>query len=314
MIKIKKIIFIFFITLIFLEASNAKISDSIYMTVGNKPVLQSDIVNEIKIILILNNQSYSKEKSDQYQEAAIKSIVQRKIKKIELDRNNYFNFNKEDMISELTRLANNINLDLETLKDVFESNDLDFSIVEDQVKLELFWNSLIFQLYKNRISINPEEIEEKLISMQSENRKKEEYLISEILVRVSNEENLEEEIKELKNKIITEGFENVAKNISISESSINGGDLGWLNEDVISEKIKSTIVGTPTGQLSKAILFSEGILIFKIRDKRKAENNISLDEMKDQLINSEKLKILQMYSLSHYDKLRRSTSIKFFNE
>ena len=301
MIKIKKIIFIFFITLIFLEASNAKISDSIYMTVGNKPVLQSDIVNEIKIILILNNQSYSKEKSDQYQEAAIKSIVQRKIKKIELDRNNYFNFNKEDMISELTRLANNINLDLETLKDVFESNDLDFSIVEDQVKLELFWNSLIFQLYKNRISINPEEIEEKLISMQSENRKKEEYLISEILVRVSNEENLEEEIKELKNKIITEG-------------SINGGDLGWLNEDVISEKIKSTIVGTPTGQLSKAILFSEGILIFKIRDKRKAENNISLDEMKDQLINSEKLKILQMYSLSHYDKLRRSTSIKFFNE
>ena len=50
-------------------------------------------------------------------------------------------------------------------------------------------------------------------------------------------------------------------------------------------------------------------LIEKIRDKRKAENNISLEEMKDQLINSEKMKVLQMYSLSHYDKLRRSTSI-----
>lgn len=299
--------------LLYLETSNAKITDSIYMTVGNKPVLQSDIVNEIKIILILNNQSYSQEKSDQLQELAIKSIVQRKVKQIELDRNNYFNFSKQDMIKELTRLANNINLDLETLKDVFESNELNFSIVEDQVKLELFWNSLIFQLYKNRISINPEEIEEKLKLMQNK-KKKDEYLISEILVRISNKDKLEEEINELKNKIITEGFENVARGLSVSESSSNGGDLGWLNEDIISEKIKSSIINTPVGQLSEAILFSEGILIFKIRDKRKAENNISLEEMKDQLINSEKMKVLQMYSLSHYDKLRRSTSIKFFNE
>jgi len=301
------------VALLYLETSNAKITDSIYMTVGNKPVLQSDIVNEIKIILILNNQSYSQEKSDQLQELAIKSIVQRKVKQIELDRNNYFNFSKQDMIKELTRLANNINLDLETLKDVFESNELNFSIVEDQVKLELFWNSLIFQLYKNRISINPEEIEEKLKLMQNK-KKKDEYLISEILVRISNKDKLEEEINELKNKIITEGFENVARGLSVSESSSNGGDLGWLNEDIISEKIKSSIINTPVGQLSEAILFSEGILIFKIRDKRKAENNISLEEMKDQLINSEKMKVLQMYSLSHYDKLRRSTSIKFFNE
>ena len=110
------------------------------------------------------------------------------------------------------------------------------------------------------------------------------------------------------------GFGNIAKKLSISESSKNNGDLGWLNENIISKRIKSAIINTPVGEISRPIILSEGVLIFKIRDKRKAENNISLDEMKDQLINSEKLKILQMYSLSHYDKLRRSTSIKFFNE
>ena len=50
------------------------------MSVGDRPVTQSDIVNEIKIILILTNESYSKEKADLLQEAAVKSIIKRNIK------------------------------------------------------------------------------------------------------------------------------------------------------------------------------------------------------------------------------------------
>ena len=109
-----------------------------------------------------------------------------------------------------------------------------------------------------------------------------------------------------------EGFENVAKNLSISESSINGGDLGWLKEDIISEKIKSTIINTPVGYLSEPIILSEAILLFKVRDKRKVETNISLEDMKNQLINTEKTKILNMHSLSHYDKVRRTITVKFY--
>ena len=60
-------------------------------------------------------------------------------------------------------------------------------------------------------------------------------------------------------------------------------------------------------------MLPEGILIFKVRDKRKKQT-LSLEERKNQLVNFEKSKILNMYSLTHYDKLRRSTSIKFFNE
>ena len=35
-------------------------------------------------------------------------------------------------------------------------------------------------------------------------------------------------------------------------------------------------------------------------------------EIKDELINAEKTKILNMHSISHYDKVRRSVSIKFY--
>ena len=313
MIKIKKIIFLILISSIFIEKGNTEINDALYMTVANRPITQSDIVNEIKILLILNNEIYSEDKRDRLQEIAIQTIIKRNIKQVALDRNNFFKFNKKDLEKELINFATNLNMDLDTLKNIFTTNELDFSIVENQVEVELSWNSLIFQLYKDRISINPDEIDEQLKLFQ----KKEitEYLISEILIKKTVDENkLEIEIEELKNKIEIDGFENVAKSLSISISAIKGGDLGWVNENIISKKIKSALVNTPVGALSDPILLPQGILIFKVREKREISNDLSLEEIKNQLVKSEKTKILNMHSLSHYDKVRRSVSIKFFNE
>ena len=311
MIKIKKIFFLVLFLLINIEKTNAEISDSLFMTIGNKAITQSDLVDEIKIILILNNESYSDEKKDILHEAAVRSTIKRTIKKIELERNNYFRFNEEDLKMELARLASNIFVDLDTLKNICVSNELDFTKIEEQVKIELYWNSLIFEIYKNNLNINQTEIEDRLKLVQNK-KKLEEYLISEIVIKNVETNKLDSEIQRLKDKIKIEGFENVAKELSISESGIKGGDLGWISENIISEKIKSKLMETPIGKLSSPIILQDGILIFKVRDKRKIDKNVSLEEIKNELINAEKSKILNMHSMSHYDKARRSISIKFF--
>ena len=82
MIKIKKIFFLVLFLLINIEKTNAEISDSLFMTIGNKPITQSDLVDEIKIILILNNESYSDEKKDILHELAVRSTIKRTIKEI----------------------------------------------------------------------------------------------------------------------------------------------------------------------------------------------------------------------------------------
>ena len=311
MIKIKKIFFLVLFLLINIEKTNAEISDSLFMTIGNKPITQSDLVDEIKIILILNNESYSDEKKDILHELAVRSTIKRTIKEIELERNNYFRFNEEDLKMELARLASNIFVDLDTLKNICESNELDFAKIEEQVKIELYWNSLIFEIYKHNLNINQTEIEDRLKLVQNK-KKIEEYLISEIVIKNVETNKLDSEIQRLKDKIEIEGFENVAKELSISESGMKGGDLGWISENIISEKIKSKLMETPIGKLSSPIILQDGILIFKVRDKRKIDKNVSLEEIKNELINAEKSKILNMHSMSHYDKARRSISIKFF--
>ena len=222
--KIKKIVLIILISLIYLEKAKTEISDSLFMIVGDKAIAQSDIVNEIKMILILNNESYSEEKREELHRLSIQSIIKRKIREIEIERTGFFEFNQQDVNYELKRLANNINVDLETLKNICKSNELDFAIIEKNIQINLAWNSLIFQLYKDKISIDSDEIDEQLRISQREET--EEYLISEIMIKPVEKNMVESEIKKLKDKIKIEGFENVAKQLSISESSLNGGDLG----------------------------------------------------------------------------------------
>jgi len=104
----------------------------------------------------------------------------------------------------------------------------------------------------------------------------------------------------------------VAKTLSDSESSIKGGDLGWVNENFISKKVKSAIVNTPVGTVSEVVILPEGILIYKIRNKRELKDNQTLEETKERLVNLQKQKILNMHSISHYDKVRKTIIINFF--
>ena len=287
------------------------IKDSLFATVGNKAITQSDIINEIKIILILTGQSFTEDIKEQLQSGAIQSIIKRNIKKIEIEKYNSLTFNQPDVDKELKKLAGNLYMDLDTFENTFIANGIPFSNVIDQIQIELLWNSLIFELYKDRLVISLDEISEQLKSIQNK-KEIEEYLISEIIIKPVPKDKLESTIKEIKNKIKIEGFEKVAMNLSISETALQGGDLDWISENAISEKFKSKIINTPVGNISEPILLPEGILFFKVRDKRKLKKIVNLEDAKNQLVKVEKIKILRMHSLSHYKNLRKSITINYY--
>ena len=175
------------------------IKDSLFATVGNKAITQSDILNEIKIILILTSQSFSEDIREQLQAGAIQSTIKRNIKKIEIDKHKSLTFNQADVNKELTKLAGNILMDLDTFENTFIANGINYSQIVDQLKTELMWNSLIFEIYKDKLKISLDEIDEQLKLFQ--NRKEiQEYLISEIIIGPVPKNKLKSTIKEIKNR------------------------------------------------------------------------------------------------------------------
>ena len=311
MINIKKIIFIVFLSIIFVEKVNSEVSDSLFMTVGEKAITKLDIVNEIKITLISSGQSFSEDKLEILQTVAVKALIERNIKKLEISKYENLPFNQEDLYDEINKLAQSINVDIDTLQNTLISNGVRYETLTDSYKTELLWNTLIFELYKNNITVNKEEVEEQLASVQNKEEILE-YLISEIVIAHINKTDRDAEIEKIKSSIKKDGFENVAMKLSISESSLDGGNIGWISENSLPKSLKSAIEGIQIGEVSDAIVLQEGILFFKLRDKRKVENIIDLEIIKNQIIKREKLKILNMHSISHYDKLRRTITIKYY--
>ena len=311
MINIKKIILFVVLTCLYIPEGKTAIKDSLFASVGNKALAQSDILTEAKVILILSGQSFSEDKRSQLETAAIKSSIKRTIKEIEVGKYQDLTFSKTDLEKELNRLANNLNMDLDMLRNTLLANDIDFIYLVNRIKIELLWNSLIFNLYKDRISINIEEIEEKLKIFQEE-EKIYEYLISEIIIKNITKDKIELKTEEIKKRIKTEGFEKVAMDISDSESALKGGDLGWIGENTISKQFRSEIINTPVGNVTKAIILPEGVLYLKVRDKRELKRFENLEEAKNQLVDDEKSKILNMHSLSHYDNLKRTITIQYY--
>ena len=307
----KKIIYLIIPFLIFSNNLQGEIKDGLFATVGNKAITESDIVKEIKTILILSDQPYNAEKRDTLQSVAVRESVKRNIKKIEIEKYNNLSYNESDLSKELIFLAEQSNSDIDTLKLKFAQNGIDFSNVIENIKTELLWNSLIFQIYKDRLNINLSEVEEQLKSL-SKKKDLNEYLISEIIIKPVTKDKLNSEINKIKEEIKIQGFEKIAMEKSISDSSINGGDLGWVNQNVISEEFESKIINTAVGEISEPVLLPEGIVFFKVRDKRVSKKNIDLVQARQQIINSEKTKILNMYSLSHYDTLRRTIAINYY--
>ena len=146
MINIRNTISAIIILFFYLVESNAAIKDSLFATVGNKAITRSDIVNEIKTILILSGQNFSQDYAQQIESSAIQSTIKRNIKQIEIEKYNYLKFNQADLNNELNQLASNINMNLDTLKNIFIANGINFSDINNQIRTELLWNSLIFNL------------------------------------------------------------------------------------------------------------------------------------------------------------------------
>ena len=311
MIKIKTIIIFFFVLVLSVAKVGATIQDSIFATVGSKAVTQSDIVKEIKIILILSGQSFSEEQREALEATAIQTTITRTIKTIGIEDFPSLSVKQSNITNQLDRLAKNIDVDVETLESIFIANGIDFATVVEQITLELKWNKLITELYDDQLRINTKEIDEKLKSIKLE-KSISEYLLSEIVIKPSSNETLNFEVEELKKKITENGFESVALTSSISETSTKSGDLGWVSEKIIAENLKSYIEATNIGNITDPILLPEGVLLLKVRDKRESKKEESLEDARNKLINAEKGKILDMFSSSYYDRLRRSLSINYY--
>ena len=169
-------------------------------------------------------------------------------------------------------------------------------------------NQLIYDRYSKNLKINKIQLRKKILN-NLKNKKKFEYNLSEILYSIKNNESHNSILMKINQNIEKIGFENTANIFSNSNSSKNGGLIGWINELQLSNKVRNEINKLEIGQVSKPIKIQNGYLLIKINDKKEFKENINIEDQLTKLINKEKNRQLNTFSNIFYKRLKKNIEI-----
>ena len=160
---------------------------------------------------------------------------------------------------------------------------------------------MIFLLMKKKIR---QKIDKQKLDIQNSI----EYNLSEIIFEINQDQNLNTKFTEIKNNISKHGFNITANKYSISDSAKFGGKLGNINKNQLSEIIQQKLEKISVNEITEPIKVGAGYLILKINDKKEIENVIDEEKLFQQLINIEREKQFNQYSLIYFNKVKLNST------
>ena len=304
----RKVFLLILLILLNITLVEAKEKIFIVSIVNNEPITNIDVINEAKYLSALNPkiQSLSKEK---ILSIAKESLIKEKIKKNELLKFIKLGEKNDFLDSMLKNFYKKLNFNnLEEFKNYLANFNLSLNEVIKKIEIETRWNELIFSQYNNQVEINIEKLNKQLSSKN--NQEKELYFLYEILFSAQNKSKYEEIYEKIKKSINEIGFKNTANLYSISDSAKFGGELGWINKQNLNKKILDKITVLQIGDVSEAIPIPGGYIVLKVENKKKEKiDKKDLQKELDKLIQMEKNKKLNEFSLIHFNKVKVNTNI-----
>ena len=278
--------------------------------INNEVITNIDIENEANYLKALNKDLNNINKSDLLKiskNSLIKELLKegeiRKFTKIE-------NFTNDKLLNSILKNFY-INLGLQNENDFKKyliDNNLNLNDVKKKITIEILWNQLIGRLYKNEIFIDEKKIRQKIDKQKLDIQNSIEYNLSEIIFEINQDQNLNTKFTEIKNNISKHGFNITANKYSISDSAKFGGKLGNINKNQLSEIIQQKLEKISVNEITEPIKVGAGYLILKINDKKEIENVIDEEKLFQQLINIEREKQFNQYSLIYFNKVKLNST------
>ena len=301
--------FFLFISIVILFTSSAFAKKNVFIVakVNEKIVTNFDIEKEAAYLKILNPQ-LEKIEIDKILKISKNSLINEIIKKDETKR--FFDYEQKLNITDkiFKDFHNSLGfpdkgdfLSLLSKRKTYSEEE-----IKEKLKIEFFWNRIILEKFNDLVKIDKQQFLKKLENI---NLYKNEYQLSEIFFSKDKDLSLGEKIKKIKDSIDSVGFSNTASLFSNSESANVGGNIGWIPEESLSQKIIDELKNTKIGDYTDPIQFGSNFLILKIENKKQKKIQGNKEKMLDQMIEFETNKQLNQFSNIYFNKIKINYSI-----
>ena len=301
--------YLIIIALIFFtnNAYSFDVENKILIKIENEIITSLDIQNEYKYLIALNP-DIKKSKREDIIKLSKRSILQERIKKIEINKN--FNNPKipEKFLKQIMQnLYNRIGFsNIEDFKKYLMDNNIDFENVKKKLETEALWNELILIKFSSKVKIDKKELKERI---KNNDKFLKSYLLSEIYFEILNIKELDNKFQEISKTINEKGFDFAALKYSVSPTANIGGKLDWINKNSLNKNIRLAINDLKINDFTKPINVPGGFLILQINDIKNTKIEIDIEKEFKKLENYEKNNQLNQYSKIYFDKVKKGLEI-----
>ena len=195
--NIKLLISIILLSTILLTSSKAELTNKVIISVGDEIITNYDLDREIKYLNVITVGQIAELDNQESKKIAIDSLIKDKIKITALSSHPNIIIKEELINNQIVRSSQNIGFrSIDDFKTYLNYTEYELDEFKKKILLELKWNQLVYQFYKNQIIIDKEKIDKKLKTLIAEEKKNVEYLVYEIFIENSAIKELDEEIEE----------------------------------------------------------------------------------------------------------------------
>ena len=284
------------------------LKNEIIVKIDNNIITAYEIKNKIKTSLILSNQDLNQVNIDKNKKRALAYLIDLKLKKNELEKYK-FDLNSININNQLLSLSSNNIIGFEKK---FQELGINFELFVKEIKIETAWKQLMFNIYKEKVKINQKDVDKEILNYIQNNSNVTELNISEIEIAFENDSNFKDDVKFINDEINKNGFEKTAQKFSISSTSKNFGNIGWVNSESLNSKVSKVLNNLKVGEVSTPIKSLNSYIFFKLVDKRISKiDEINSEEFKKRYIKQKKNELFNLYSRSHLSKLKNSSLIEY---
>ena len=304
----KLFIEIYIILFIILGPLKSAYCDIFIVAKVNQEIITNVDLDFEKRYLIALNPNLKKLDQSRITEYAKNSLINEKIKKIEIEKKFKIVPNEQLLSKVISDIYSGIGISsLSEFESYLLTNNVDIQKVRGKIAIEIAWNDLIIKTFANEIEINQDLINKELEKF--DNQKVDNLLLSEIIFTINEKKELDLKFNEIKKSINQIGFEETARIYSLSESKKVGGNLGWIYKNQLSKEIKSALNEINIGDFTRPIVTSGGFLILKLNDIKSENIEIDKDVQLKKMIAFERERQFTRFSTLYYKRIYNSSEI-----
>ena len=274
----------------------------------NQEIITNIDLDFEKRYLVSLNPNLKKLDQNRIKEYAKDSLINEKIKKIEIEKIFKIVPNETLLSKVIADIYSSIGISsLSEFESYLSQNKIDIKRVKEKISIEIAWNDLIVKIFANEIEIDQNFLIQEIEKIGEE--KIDKLLISEIIFTINEKKELKPKYEEIKKSINEIGFEETARIYSLSDSKKSGGNLGWIYKNQLSKNVRESLNEIQIGGFTEPIVTSGGFLILKLNDLKTEDVKINKDAQLKKMIEFERERQFTRFSTLYYKRVFNNTEI-----